>query len=89
MSKVSEFYEAFSKDKAMQERAKSLDSAGEEYRKALAGAIVAFAKDEGYTFTTDELKDFLDSKDLSDGDLKAVAGGLIKPRPIKHIPASP
>jgi predicted ribosomally synthesized peptide with nif11-like leader len=89
MSKVAEFYEALAKDKAMQERAKSLDSAGEEYRKALAEAIIAFAKKEGYTFTEEELKDFLDSKALSDGDLKAVAGGGYRPRPIKHIPTFP
>jgi predicted ribosomally synthesized peptide with nif11-like leader len=83
MSKVSEFYEALAKDKAMQEWAKSLDSAGEEYRKALAGAVIAFAKDEGYTFTAEELKDFMGSKDLSEDDLKAVAGGDgLKPTPI-------
>ncbi|MDR1148466.1 MAG: Nif11-like leader peptide family RiPP precursor [Spirochaetaceae bacterium] len=76
MSRAAEFYEALAKDKAMRERAKSLDSAGEEYKKALAGAVVAFAKEEGYSFTEEELKDFMDSKELSDGDLKAVAGGI-------------
>jgi predicted ribosomally synthesized peptide with nif11-like leader len=63
MSKVTEFYEAFSKDEAMQKRATE--------------AIVAFAKGEGYTFTVDEVNDFIDSKELSEDNLKAVAGGKI------------
>ncbi|MDR1147464.1 MAG: Nif11-like leader peptide family RiPP precursor [Spirochaetaceae bacterium] len=63
MSKVTEFYEAFSKDEAMRERADE--------------AIVAFAKGEGYAFTVDELNDFINNKELSEGDLKAVAGGKL------------
>jgi hypothetical protein len=30
---------------------------------------------EGNSFTEEELKDFINSKDLSEDDLKAVAGG--------------
>jgi hypothetical protein len=56
MSKVTEFYEAFSKDKAMRERADALISAGEAGEKSKAEAIIAFAKGEGYTFTEEELK---------------------------------
>jgi predicted ribosomally synthesized peptide with nif11-like leader len=76
MSKVSEVYEALSKDEAMQERAQVLDSAKEEAGKAVSEAIAAFAKDEGYTFTADELDDFMNSNTLSEEELKAVAGGV-------------
>jgi predicted ribosomally synthesized peptide with nif11-like leader len=76
MSKVTEFYEAFSKDEAMQERANALISAGGAGGKSKAEAIVAFAKDEGYSFTEEEFKDFINSKELSDDDLKAAAGGF-------------
>jgi predicted ribosomally synthesized peptide with nif11-like leader len=79
MGKVTEFYEALSKDEAMRERANALKGSGGEGGKIAAEAIVAFAKKEGYTFTEEELKDFMDSKELSDDDLKAVAGGKIYP----------
>jgi hypothetical protein len=76
MSKVTEFYEAFSKDEAMQERANILKGSGAGGGGEIAAeAIVAFAKEEGYSFTAEELKDFINSKELSDDDLKAVAGG--------------
>jgi hypothetical protein len=42
MGKVTEFYEAFSKDEAMRKRANE--------------AIVAFAKREGYSFTEEDLQ---------------------------------
>jgi predicted ribosomally synthesized peptide with nif11-like leader len=73
MSKVKEFYEALSKDEAMQERAKGLKAVGETTAEAAAEAVVAFAKSEGYAFTAEELKDF--SKELSEQELAAVAGG--------------
>jgi predicted ribosomally synthesized peptide with nif11-like leader len=73
MSKVREFYEALSKDEAMQERAKGLKAADETTAEAVAEAVVAFAKSEGYAFTAGELKDF--SKELSDQELAAAAGG--------------
>jgi predicted ribosomally synthesized peptide with nif11-like leader len=73
MSKVKEFYEALSKDEAMQERAKGLSVTAETTEEAAAEAALAFAKAEGYAFTAGELKDF--SKELSDEELAAVAGG--------------
>jgi predicted ribosomally synthesized peptide with nif11-like leader len=73
MSKVTEFYEALSKDEAMQERAKGLNAAVETTEEAVAEAVVAFAKGEGYAFTAGELKDY--GKELSDEELAAVAGG--------------
>jgi predicted ribosomally synthesized peptide with nif11-like leader len=60
MTKVEEFHQVFSTDEAMRKRANE--------------AIVAFAKEEGYAFTVDELNDFMNSKELSEDDLKAVAG---------------
>jgi predicted ribosomally synthesized peptide with nif11-like leader len=82
MSKVTEFYGAFSKDEAMQERANALISTGGAGEKIKAEAIIAFAKKEGYLFTEEELNGFINSKELSDDDLKAVAGGKMK----KHKP---
>jgi predicted ribosomally synthesized peptide with nif11-like leader len=77
MGKAREFYEALAKDEAMQERAKGLkvtaETTGEAAVEAAIEAAVAFAQSEGYTFTPGELKDF--SKELSDQELAAVAGG--------------
>jgi predicted ribosomally synthesized peptide with nif11-like leader len=73
MSKVREFYEALSKDEAMQERAKGLKAGDWTTEEAATEAVVAFAKGEGYEFTAGELKDA--SKELSDQDLAAAAGG--------------
>jgi predicted ribosomally synthesized peptide with nif11-like leader len=73
MSKVRAFYEALSKDEAMQERAKGLKVTGETTAEAAAEAVIAFAQAEGYAFTAEELKD--SSKELSDEELVAVAGG--------------
>ncbi|MDR1271958.1 MAG: Nif11-like leader peptide family RiPP precursor [Clostridiales Family XIII bacterium] len=76
MSKVSEFYEAFSKDEAMQERAKArIEAFNEAGKQAKAEAIIAFAEEEGYTFTAEELIEF-SNRELSDEELQAVAGGL-------------
>jgi predicted ribosomally synthesized peptide with nif11-like leader len=76
MSKAREFYEALSKDEAMQERAKGLtaETTEEAAVEAAIEAAIAFAKSEGYEFTAGELKDF--SKELSDQELAAVAGGV-------------
>jgi predicted ribosomally synthesized peptide with nif11-like leader len=75
MIKASEFYEVFSEDEAMQERANALILSGEVDEKTRADAIVDFAKNEGYSFTADELRDFIDSRQLSEEELRAVAGG--------------
>jgi predicted ribosomally synthesized peptide with nif11-like leader len=87
VSNVIEFYGAFSKDDAMQKRANALISAGGAGEKSKAGAIVAFAKDEGYSFTEEDLNGFINSKELSDDDLKAVAGG--GPEPMLPRPGKP
>jgi predicted ribosomally synthesized peptide with nif11-like leader len=83
MSKAREFYEALSKNEAMQERAKGLKAADETTAEAAAEVVIAFAKSEGYAFTAEELKDFskelsdqeLSNQELSDEELAAVAGG--------------
>lgn len=74
MSKVSEFYEALSNDEAMQERANALKNAIGSGESAEAESVIAFAKDEGYSFTLDDLKDFM-SRGLSEEEMKAVAAG--------------
>ncbi|MEL7622574.1 MAG: Nif11-like leader peptide family RiPP precursor [Clostridiales bacterium] len=77
MENIKKFYEALAQDKAMQERAKVLnDTKPGEEAEAFA-AIVAFAAQEGYSFTTAELAEYnkAQSKELSDDELEAVAGG--------------
>jgi predicted ribosomally synthesized peptide with nif11-like leader len=61
MGNVSEFYEALASDEAMRGRAKALR--GVDGTDEQAEAVVAFAKGEGYTFSTEELKDFVASKE--------------------------
>jgi predicted ribosomally synthesized peptide with nif11-like leader len=75
MSTIAEFYEALSADEAMQERAKALGCADETSKEDAAEAIIAFAEGEGYTFSAEELQDFVDSKELSADELEAVAAG--------------
>jgi predicted ribosomally synthesized peptide with nif11-like leader len=76
MSTVTEFYQAFSKDEAMQQRVKARSEAVRETDgQGKTEAIIAFAAEEGYSLTAEDLKDFMDSTELSDDMLKAVTGG--------------
>jgi predicted ribosomally synthesized peptide with nif11-like leader len=75
MSTITEFYEALSTDEAMQERAKALGCADETSKRDAAEAVIAFAEGEGYTFSAEELQDFVNSKELSADELEAVAAG--------------
>ncbi|MDR2560747.1 MAG: Nif11-like leader peptide family natural product precursor [Holophagales bacterium] len=78
MEKVKEFYKALSSDEAMKERAKAMLDKGKPADEAeAAGAVIAFAKSEGYDFTAEELKAFASAgaRELSDEELENVAGG--------------
>ncbi|MDR2560748.1 MAG: Nif11-like leader peptide family RiPP precursor [Holophagales bacterium] len=78
MEKVKEFYKALSSDPAMRGRGKALLDKGKPADEAEAtGAVIAFAKSEGYDFTAEELKAFAaaGAKELSDEELENVAGG--------------
>ena len=68
MENVKKFYDALSKDSAMQERAKALDGKDK-------AAIVAFAKAEGYDFSLDDLEAY--AKPLADDVMETAAGGII------------
>ena len=68
MENVKKFYDAISKDKAMQERAKALD-------KKDKATLVAFAKAEGYDFSLDDLESY--AKPLADNVMEAAAGGIL------------
>lgn len=77
---IKNFYAALSKDEAMKSRAQTLN---EKYKdpqleeKAIAEDIAAFAKSEGFVFTAAELTEYNkgQSRELSDEELEAVAGG--------------
>jgi len=84
MDKVIEFFDALAKDDAMKERALM---ANEKYadielpdEAAAAADIVAFAQAEGYSFTADDFKAYMEKtesepREVSDEELAAVAGG--------------
>jgi len=75
---VSKFYEVLAKDEQMQERAKNVNIQNTADEAAALSAFVAFAAKEGFSLTTDEVKDYLAAKskgELNDEQLEAVAGG--------------
>ena len=81
---VKAFYEALSKDEAMQQavKAKELAYTGKkEDREAVAEEIVIpVAKEAGYEFTLEELREFEEglrpAGELDEDELEAVSGGL-------------
>jgi predicted ribosomally synthesized peptide with nif11-like leader len=78
MEDVKKFYAALAQDANIQERAKMLNSDKPGDEASTAAAIVAFAAKEGYSFTVDDVKAYLTENattELTDDDLKAVAGG--------------
>jgi hypothetical protein len=59
MSTVTEFYQAFSKDEAMQQRAKVRSEAVRETDgQGKTEAVIAFAAEEGYSLTAEESERF-------------------------------
>lgn len=79
MDSVKNFYEALAKDKAMQERAKELNSKQIESEDDKIATIVEFANKEGYKITAQDVKDYIKESstiDLSDNALEKVSGGV-------------
>jgi predicted ribosomally synthesized peptide with nif11-like leader len=80
MENVKKFYDALANDDALRERANALN---EKYKDAkpeeaaLTADLIAFAKAEGYSFTAEDLKTYVNSvpQPLDDDELEAVAGG--------------
>lgn len=77
---IKDFYAALSKDEAMKSRAQALNAQYKDPQpeeKAVAEDIAAFAKSEGFAFTAAEFTEYnkAQSKELSDDELEAVAGG--------------
>lgn len=78
MKNIKEFYEALANDKEMQERAKAMNSEKPENEEAALAAVVEFAEKEGYDFTADQLKTYVEeqkTKELTDEELEQAAGG--------------
>ena len=81
MEKMKELFEKVSKDATLQEKysviMKDAEKAGEDVKKKLA----AFAKEEGYDITFEEMQAFFkeltnkNKGELSDAELDMVAGG--------------
>ena len=95
MEKVKLFYKALANDAGMKERAAKLtETFGEQPDQAAAtAAILAFAKAEGYDFTTDELAAYAETlpkpqagTELSDDEMNAVAGGMMGAGPQHYTP---
>jgi len=86
MESIKKFYEALSKDEAMRKRLSGLNEKYKETKPdndAAVADIVAFAKAEGFEFTSDDLKAYskTEGKKLSEEELEAVAGGGCKDTP--------
>ncbi len=79
MSKVKEFYDAMAKDEAMQGRAKKAVGDQRADKDAAVAKLVDFAGKEGYSFTADEMKEYLSAQkksgEIGDDVLGKVAGG--------------
>lgn len=81
---ITAFFEALSKDKALQQALKGKELAytgAKEDREAIVKEVlIPAAKEAGYDFTLDELKECQKSKRMGDvleeGELESVAGGL-------------
>lgn len=83
MENAKKFYEALAKDEGMRKRADALNEkyAGKQPGEAEAAAdIVAFAKAEGFDFTAEDLKAYVEQQSgpIADDELDAVVGGAYK-----------
>lgn len=82
MQKVKEFYEALAKDREMQERAQVMGDEKPASEDDALAAVLEFAGKEGYNFTAEALKEYLESQkavQLTDEELEQVAAGGISP----------
>lgn len=89
MTKMQELYEKVSRNAMLQEKFTTIvndaDNAGKE---AMKEKLVAFAKDEGYDITLQEMQAFFenikknDTGELSDIELDMVAGGKTDPAAV-------
>jgi predicted ribosomally synthesized peptide with nif11-like leader len=87
MEKMKELYDKVAKDSALQikfaEIMKAAEKAGSEETEI---KLVAFAKEEGYELTIDEIRDFFSKLEprkegtLSEEELDLVAGGKTAPK---------
>lgn len=83
MTKMKELYKKVAADADLQQKvSKILEAAGED-ADAAGKNLVAFAKEQGYDVTVDEIKEFFNSlSEISDGplseeELDVVAGGKV------------
>nr|AGS53218.1 hypothetical protein [uncultured bacterium contig00093] len=91
METITEFYAALMEDEDMRERALNLNNKyqnGQHIDEATAAADIAgFAKSEGYEFSAEDLISYkhATSRELTDGELDAVAGGAYSERSMCFI----
>jgi predicted ribosomally synthesized peptide with nif11-like leader len=91
MENAKKFYEALTKDPAMQERAKNLVGEKPANEEAALAAIVEFAAKEGYSFTADKARAYITERkaeaakgEMSDEELANVAGGCSHTCPLSY-----
>ena len=86
MENVKKFYEALATNEQLKAKAAKLSEKYEGKQldeAAIAADLVAFAADEGYSFTTAELSAYAENvkkdaaQELDDNELEAVAGGQL------------
>ena len=85
MENVKKFYETLANSETLKEKAAKLNEKYNETEKAdeeaIIADIIAFAASEGYSFTAEELADYVETamksapQELSQDELEAVAGG--------------
>ena len=82
MENVKKFYDALANDEAMRKRAEALNEmlGSQPGEDEIRAEMLAFAKAEGYIFTTEELDAYAkQAKPVSDDELETVAGGEYNP----------
>lgn len=82
MNQIETFYKALAEDKAMQERAQAYNNRKTEKEKPAEdeclGLIAEFANTEGYVFSAEELKEYVEQQkatELTDEELEQVSAG--------------
>ena len=85
MENVKKFYDELASSDALKEKAANLNEkyigAEKADQEAITADIIAFAASEGYSFTAEELADYVETamksapQELSQDELEAVAGG--------------
>lgn len=94
MNQIEIFYKALAEDKEMQEKAEAYNNKMKKEQPAEEESlrlIVEFANSEGYVFSTEELKGYMEKQkavELTDEELEQVSAGVLADEACRIIGAS-